>query len=109
MNFYQKVKQDLLDTERRRGLQEKVAVDSKALRMLLEDYEKIETFVRATTVAEMQEGYVSLHYKLHEIIKALYTKTPDAFGLIREVMEIITPIEEIRRKLIEMERIFYRS
>ena len=105
MNYLQIIKQALYDEEKRRGCRNQVAVDSRALRLLVEDYERMESFARSSSDTDM---HVSLAHKLLNVLTALYHENHDSERLMLLVMEILKPMIEDRIKSVMIDNIYYR-
>lgn len=103
MSFIETIKRDMYDEHQRRGLRNKVVVDTRALRELIEHYEKMDSFARSES-----DMHCSLHHKLHNVLDALYSENHDSERLMLDVMGILKPMIERRVKESEIDAIYAR-
>ena len=104
MNYFQIVKRDINDEERRRGYRRKCLVDAIALRELVNDYEKMDAFARS----QSDDMHTSLAHKLSNVLRALYAENHDSERLMLLVMDILKPMIRERIKEKKIDAIFNR-
>ena len=99
MNYLETIKNNLNDEQKRRGMRDRVTVDSVALRSLIEDYERFDANARAM----VESQYLSIEHNLHNILNALYKKNHDSERLMLLIMDILKPLitERIKSKTID--------
>ena len=104
MNFYQKIKNDFNNKRNHHGLRNRCLVDTKALYELLDDYERMDSLLRA----QADDPYLSLSHRLHNFLQAMYHKNPDSERLMLEIMSTLKPLIEERLKRKEIYQIYKR-
>lgn len=104
MNFFQRIKSDLNTFEKRMDLRNQVIVDSKALRLLLDDYEALDTQARCLS----EERFVDFKTMLDRTLHALYARDHDSERLMLLVMDILKPLIEQRLHERVMDKAFHR-
>ena len=57
MNFLERLKEDMIDIRNSAGMRRKVAVDAEALFRLIEDYERIDAYIREADGQERRGLY----------------------------------------------------
>lgn len=96
MNYFKIVKDTLIQNAENRGggFQGQVIVNQRALRMLVEDYERSDAYFRAKD--ESTRG--DLEYSLHNVLKALYLENRSVESLILLVLETLKNLIEDKIK-----------
>ncbi len=101
-----RLKADMLDMQRRRGMREKVVVDSRSLRELLDDYERMESVER---LAHNQHNYEMANHLLHDAIAASYHQSGrDSERTLLVIMDTLKQLIEESRKAREIDAVFSR-
>ena len=104
MNFLETIKRDMYNEEQRRSLRNKCVVDTRSLRVLIDDYEKFDSFARAQS--DMHAG---LEHKLSNVLYALYCENHDSERLMLLVMDILKPLIEKRINETAIDNIYNRG
>ena len=106
MNYFDKIKKEMLDEQNRRGLRDKVIVDARALHQLLDDYERMDSILRERYD---DDAYDELKHKLYNILRALYYENHDSEQLMLFIMGTLRPMIEERIKYNVIDRIFMKK
>jgi len=92
----------MLDERNRRGMGDRVVIESRPLRELLEDYEKLDSFCRA-----QKDIYAPLKRQLNNVLQALYHQGHDSERLMLLVMDILRPLIKERIKTLTIDSIYH--
>jgi len=96
MNFLERIKKDINDPRNRQGMRERVVVDARSLRELLEHFETMDTAERAL---HKDARRLEIEHQLHNLIEAAYHQQgKDAETTLMLIMETLLPLMESRRK-----------
>ncbi len=94
MNYFKTIKTNMKEVRNRMGMGDKCLVDSKALRMLLDDYERMNSHMKAHS----EYDYATLEHNLRNHLHALYlyTRNHDSEELMLMIMDMLKPLIEER-------------
>lgn len=102
MNFLQRIKADLNEPRNRQGMRDKVIVDARSLRKLLEHFETMDTTERAL---HPESRKLEINHQLHNLIEAAYHRQgKNAETTLMLIMDTLRPLMEERYK--EQEAIY---
>ena len=102
MNYYKNIKEAFQNEEKRRGLRAQIRVNSKDLYFLLEDYERLDAFVRVVN----EDKFVSLERRLFNVLHAMYFEYKSSEKLMLFIMNTLRPLIEERLIRIDTENIY---
>ena len=103
MNFLQVIKRDMYDEKSRRGFQNKCIVDTRALCDLIDNFERLDSFVRS-----QNDMHTELEQKLSNVLQAFYCENHDSERLMLLIMKILGPMIERRIKESTINNIYNR-
>lgn len=105
MDPIKRLKSQLDDIERRRGMGQMVAVDSRSLRQVIDDYERLDSLARSAhnSLNPCCEPLRSLH---DAIIAAYHQAGKDSEKVWLVIMETLAPLIEENRKHKEIDGLF---
>ena len=99
MNFLERVKRDLQDNQGTRG---KVFINYQALCKLVYDFERLDSYVRATHPDQKKrrtDMYQCIEVELARVIEAMYHQQGrDSEATLMVIMETLLPLMQKRRK-----------
>jgi len=99
MNYLKTIKEQLINVEKTRGMRGKVAIDGRALMLLIEDYERMESIER---LEHNKVNSDRVRFAMHEAIEAVYRDQHESSDLAMTIiMDCLRPlIEEKHQKRI---------
>lgn len=96
MNFLERIKEELNGPRNRQGTRDKVVVDARSLRELLDHFETMDTAERAL---HLEGRALEIEHQLHNLIVAAYHQQgKDAETTLMLIMGTLQPLMESRRK-----------
>jgi hypothetical protein len=104
MNFLEEIKSSLTNDEKRRGLRQQVTVNSRALLELIQDYERLDSYMRC--VYEDKDNFVPLETRLHNVVTAMYHGRSSEDSLLLFVVNVLAPLIKETIKLKYFENLF---
>lgn len=104
MNFLETVKRDMYNEDHRRGLWNKCTIDTRSLCTLIDNFEKLDSFLRSQD--DMNSDLV---HKLSNVLFALYCEDHDSERLMLLVMDILKPMIEKRIRESTINNIYDRK
>lgn len=105
MNPIRKLNSQLNDIERRRGMQQNVIVDSRSLRQLIDDYERLDSLARSAH-NNLNPCCDPLHFLHDAVIAAYHQVGKDTEKVLVVIMETLSPLIKRNRKEIEIDGLF---
>lgn len=93
-NFVKTIKREINDLMNCRGQREKCLVSTRALHALLDDYERLDTYVQATSLDAQR---INIQQHLHHTIQAAYEQqNKNAETTLMLIMDTLRPLMEER-------------
>ena len=99
MNFLKQIKEDLNNPRNRHGMRDKVLVDVKSLRELIDNFESMDAEYRAL---HPDSRMLTINHQLHQMIEAAYQKQgKNAETTLMLIMDTLRPLMEEKHKELE--------